>query len=43
MNDRLKGMDHALDIVLYGQPDLRSARIEEAIKRRRKKVVNKHK
>ena len=40
---RLANIDESIDIMLYGQPDLRSARIEEAIKRRRKKVVNKHK
>ena len=41
--EKLGNIDSSIDIMLYGQPDLKSARIEEAIERRKRKVVNKHK
>ena len=35
--------EDTIDIMLYGQPDIRSARITNAIKRRSRKQVNKAK
>ena len=39
--DRLGDVDSTLDIMMFGQPNIESARINNAIKRRRRKVINK--
>ena len=41
--DRLGTVDSTLDIMLFGQPDIKSARITRALKRRGVKKINKAK